>query len=96
MGYIENDRMVRVDFFAESGKWYTIEAVLWTGGYGSPVLIHEAFATSLRDHFKDNPNRLNQLDAVCLEPYHEFSHPIMLKKGSKNELAMLLIAAICN
>ena len=81
MGYSENDSMVRVDFFKSSGKWYTTEAVRWTGGY-SHIDIHEAFKRSLRDHFKDYPNRLYEMDAVCLEPYHEFSHPIQLKYGS--------------
>jgi len=78
MGYSEDDSMVRVDFFKTSGKWYTTEAVKWTGGY-KDVCIFDAFRQSLRDHFKDNPDRLEGMTAVCLEPYHEHSHPLTLK-----------------
>ena len=82
MGYTTNDAMVRVDFFKPSGKWYCTEAVLWTGDWeGNKQLIHEAFAISLLDHFKDHPTRLCEMDAVCLEPYHEYAHPIQIKAG---------------
>ena len=33
MGYSEDETMVRVDFFKPSGKWYTTEAVKWTGAW---------------------------------------------------------------
>lgn len=80
MGYTTNDSMVRVDFFKESGKWYTTEAVAWTGPFEGDSI--DAFKQSLRDHFKDEPHRLSTMDAVCLEPYHELSFPIMLRQGS--------------
>lgn len=91
MGYSVEEDMVRVDFFKPSGKWYTTEAVKWTGDCwvndphgetakrGEP--IHDAFIHSLRDHFKDCPNRLEGMDAVCLEPYHKHSFPLMCKAG---------------
>ena len=75
--YSDDPAMVRVDFFKESGKWYTTEAVKWTGGY-KDCLIHDAFAQSLRDHFAEK-RRLSDMRAICLEPYHEHSHPISLK-----------------
>lgn len=79
--YSDDETMVRVDFFKESGKWYTTEAVKWIGY--TNIAIHEAFKQSLRNHFaKDNPTRLSEMDAICLEPYHEHRHPIMLKSGS--------------
>ena len=87
MGYNTDDSYVRVDFFKPSGKWYTTEAVKWSGSYLMPSkqirgqLIHEAFAKSLRDHFKNCPNRLSEMDAICIEPYHEYAHPIQLKAG---------------
>ena len=81
MGYTEDSSMVRVDFFKPSGKWYTTEAVKWTGGY-CRTIIHDAFSESLRNHFKDRPKRLSDMDAICLEPYHDNSHPIQLKAGS--------------
>lgn len=78
MGYTADDSMVRVDFFKPCGKWYCSEAVKWTGGYGD-VEIHAAFAESLRDHLK---GRLHGMVAVCLEPYHAYAHPLMLKDWS--------------
>ena len=42
MGYIDDDSMVRVDFFKPGGKWYCTEAVKWTGGYNG-VWIYTAF-----------------------------------------------------
>lgn len=80
MGYSDDDSIIRVDFFKPSGKWYTTEAVKWTGEYSSG-LIHEEFAKSLRDHFKDNRKRLSDMDAICLKPYHQHSHPIQIKNG---------------
>lgn len=78
MGYCSDKKMVRVDFFKPSGKWYATEAVKWIG-YLEPD-IHFAFAQSLRNHFKGS-NRLSYMDAVCLKPYHKNSHPIQLKEG---------------
>jgi len=81
MGYSEDEDMVRVDFFEESGKWYTTEAVKWTGAWEGKIQpIHDAFKKSLRDHFKDIL-RLSEMDAICLQPYHEHAHPICVKNG---------------
>jgi len=88
--YSDDPAMVRVDFWKPSGKWYTTESVKWTGKYRKKNNddgwdIHEQLAKSLRDHFKDTPDRLSDMDATCLEPYHEYSHPIQLKAGSWNK-----------
>lgn len=86
MGYSDDPAMVRVDFFQPSGKWYTTEAVKWTGGWQScHGDIFSQFAQSLRDHFKNSPGRLSDMDAVCLKPYHEHEHPIQLKAGRWRE-----------
>lgn len=100
MGYSENSDMVRVDFFKSSGKWYTTEAVKWTGAWcggeydnrdksktphNRPhALPHDAFKQSLKDHF-GNKIRLVGMQAICLEPYHEFSHPISMIVPEKFE-----------
>lgn len=89
MNYSDNPAMVRVDFFKPSGKWYCTEAVKWTGAYyGSNIdgqtfssecqPIYDAFAQSLRDHLE---KRLSDMTAICLEPYHQFTHPLMIKDG---------------
>lgn len=75
--YSQDEDSVRVDFFKSGGKWYTAEAVKWTGAYRG--CIYEAFAKSLRDHLS---GRLADMDAVCLDPYHENAHPIQIKAGA--------------
>lgn len=76
--YSPDEDMVRVDFFKPSGKWYCTEAVKWTGGWPKDNLIGEAFRKSLKDHF-GGQNRMLGMDVVCLEPYHEMAHPLMIK-----------------
>ena len=78
MGYSDDSSMVRVDFFKPTGKWYCTEAVKWTGEYSGKFLIHDQFAKSLRKHLGQ---RLSDMDAVCLHPYHEHAHPIQIKSG---------------
>lgn len=92
MGYSTEENMVRVDFFKKSGKWYVTEAVkflyYFTPGSphsragGSEMDIVHAFEESLRAHLKDKEGgdglRLAGMTAVCLEPYHEHAHPLML------------------
>ena len=86
MGYNANDSYVRVDFFKESGEWHTTQAVKWTGSYLTSSeydgqLPCDAFAQSLRDHFKKCPDRLSDMDAICIEPYHEYKQPLQIKAG---------------
>ena len=79
--YSENPTSCRVDFFKESGKWYTTEAVVFNEDWksGPDNLIHDCFRRALQEHFKDQPDRLKGMIAICLEPYHEYSHPLMLR-----------------
>ncbi len=92
MGYCTDPEMVRVDFFKPSGKWYTTEAVKWTGEWSGPSLIYREFAKSLHAHFAERETqpglqhqnhrlptrRLSGMIAVCLKPYHEHKHPLMM------------------
>jgi len=70
--------MCRVDFWKESGKWYTTEAVEFgpQGFDGDAPLIHDCFREYLIKHF--GKPRLVGMRATCLEPYHKNSHPISL------------------
>ena len=72
--------MIRVDFFKPSGKWYTTEAIRWTGSWESGSVIDE-FSKSLHDHLGQ---RMSEMTAVCLEPYSKFSFPLMIKDGGWN------------
>lgn len=81
MGYTTDDSMVRVDFFKPSGKWYTTESIKWTGDYYKDNL-HDSFKKSLRESLGD---RLSDMDAVCLEPYHDMGYPLMIKNGGWNK-----------
>lgn len=74
-GYSDNSAMVRVDFFRETGKWYTTEAVEWIGYDGD---IFQEFKDSLHFHFKQT-GRLKGMWAICLEPYNKNSFPLMVK-----------------
>lgn len=84
MGYSDAENSVRVDFFKESGKWYTTEAVKWLTwkGWtpeGEGKHIHAAFAEALNAAGIGLGGRLTGMTAVCLEPYHENAHPLMVK-----------------
>ena len=79
--FIDNEKSCRVDIFKESGKWYTtiaIEFKNWShqNKDGSYNLIHEEFKNAL---YKIIDNSYNGMFAVCLEPYHELSHPLMMR-----------------
>ena len=74
--YSDKPTSVRVDFFRSTGKWYTTEAVLFDDKTYRTVSIHDAFNDALRKHLC---GRLRGCWAVCLEPYHEQEHPLMVK-----------------
>lgn len=78
--------MVRVDFFKESGKWYTTEEMEMIGGFDKTTSIHEAFIKSLGMTFPEN---YHEFIAVCLEPYHENSHPLMVMNWYNKYLAII-------
>lgn len=76
---IPND--VRVDFFKVTGKWKYTERMFWPASlWSKEILIHEAYANALYHHLKkpEGGHRMDGLVAVCLSPYHEISHPLMM------------------
>lgn len=81
MNYSRKSNQVRVDFFKESGKWYDTVKMEWLH-YGKETLIHDAFLLSLRARFTGYQG----MTAVCLEPYHEHAHPLMIKKWNEAKL----------
>lgn len=82
MGYTIKSNMVRVDFFKEGGKWYTTEEMEWDRYFSEDAygieLIYDTFKRCLDQSF---PDRYKNMIAVCLEPYHELSHPLMVKRN---------------
>jgi hypothetical protein len=82
--YTSDVTLCRVDFFRESGKWYTTEAVSfarvpWAAKHGRPL---DAFKLALELHLRlDGRLRLEGMFAVCLDPYHEHSFPLMIRVG---------------
>lgn len=74
--YSNNPAMVRVDFFKESGKWYTTEQMEMLGGWDKETLVHDVFIKALGRAF---PEHYHEFTAVCLEPYHENAYPLMVK-----------------
>lgn len=85
MGYSENDGMVQVDRFKDSGKWYDRFAIDMSGHYNSTTPVdglREALAADVRwseEYVQDCLDR--GFYFVCLEPYHQYSYPVMLKKN---------------
>lgn len=75
--YTSDERSCRVDFWKESGKWYTTEAVIFSDSEFNSKDIHGSFKKALKEHFNGNV-RMEDMRATCLEPYHAYSHPISL------------------
>lgn len=73
MGFTTKEGMVRVDRFKERGKWYDTHEVDMSKHYNADS-IHDALEECLR---RDGVS-LDGFVFVCLEPYHKFSHPVML------------------
>ena len=81
MGYTEKSESVRVDFFKESGKWHGTREMIWDrfqsqcskNDYES---IHDIFERCLSQSY---PIQYSGMYAVCLYPYHENAHPLMIK-----------------
>jgi hypothetical protein len=101
MGYSDDSRMIRVDFFQPSGKWYCTEAVKWVGEYHAPSLVHEEFALALQTHLKatsiaypPGQMRLQDMVAVCLKPYHEYQMPLMMQVSEIHDLVLRLQARL--
>lgn len=67
----EDESSTRVDIFKESGKWYTTVAVKMN--YREPI-IHDAVRKGLATRLE--PGQFSGMMAVCIEPYHEHSHPV--------------------
>lgn len=90
MHYSDKPGMVRVDFFRDSMKWYTTEAVDMTEVYQHPD-IFVAFKSVVIAHLdKTTPKfqkhrRLAGMHAICLEPYHRLSHPISFVVPERND-----------
>lgn len=83
MGYSVDSSMVRVDLFKPSGKWFTTVALRWdryrTGnpqdGSNCYEDIKDTFRRCMRMQYMDI---FNGMTAVCLHPYHEHEHPLMI------------------
>lgn len=82
MGFTIKEGMVRIDCFCNTGKWYdTLEVDM--SSYYNLSFIHDVVKYSLilsagNDEFVDNWLAQGGY-FVCLEPYHKYSHPVMLK-----------------
>lgn len=84
--YSDEPSSIRVDFFRESGKWYTTEAVFMDGPFDDGDL-YRIFIEAVVKHCQE-PNgtiRLEGMWAVCLDPYHRLEHPLMRKVPTKQE-----------
>lgn len=82
MGFIDKPEMVRVDFFsADTFKWKYTEAVDFNGLWDF-MMPEQAFALAWARHGRFQEYFI----AVCLEPYHRLSYPVMLNSLQRNVL----------
>jgi hypothetical protein len=73
--FSENPGHVRVDRFKPSGKWYDTFTIDMSERYRG--LLHNQIRLALQEKFgKDD---LGDWIYVILDPYHEHSHPQMIK-----------------
>lgn len=79
MNYSNDPAKTRIDFFRPNGKWSTTDVLDWSGAYQEPLweayprLLVEQFPDIVRQKY-DGKGYL----AVCLEPYHQYAHPLMI------------------
>lgn len=73
MYYSNKANHCRVDFFKESGKWYTTEVIVFRVEDYDSTLLQVAFKHALMDTFGDS---YSGMTAVCLDPCHKFAHPV--------------------
>ena len=73
--YTCDNRSCRVDFWKESGRWYTTGTIIFDSKDWQDTLIHVAFKRALE---KACPNNYHGMRATCLEPHHKNSHPISI------------------
>ena len=77
--------------FKDSGKWYCTESVEWKTydefSKGGKSIDH-AFAEALVHHLTGEKGkvRLQGMTAVCLDPWHEHTHPQMMKVSRAIEI----------
>lgn len=73
MNYSDKSYMCRVDFFTENGKWkYTDEIDLCS--IWNDSILTDAFAKKMIEL-----GRYKGLIAICLDPYHQHSFPLMYR-----------------
>lgn len=80
MNYSDYPYQCRLDIFKPSGKWHMTTVIeLDDGLYHEPIIqnavikgIEKAMGVG---YIETHPG----WSAVCLEPYHENTHPIMIK-----------------
>ena len=91
--YSNNPAICRIDLFLRSGKWYATGSInmekFYTASIHSAVftacveshelgeLVHEGWPLITDPETWVNEGGM----IICLQPYHQYSHPIMLKES---------------
>jgi hypothetical protein len=89
MAFTTNEGRVRVDFFKPSGKWYGTASVDMSAHFKGVIgdcLREACVVEAARGEGSEWGHTFTPQDwvadggtIVCLEPYHEHSHPLMIK-----------------
>lgn len=75
--YSRDPENCRIDIFRESGKHYTTIQIRINGFDYNHSSTKEAVRKNLYEELGDN--QYAGFLAVCLEPYHKNSHPVMFE-----------------
>jgi hypothetical protein len=72
--YVDDPYSCRIDIFKPSGRWYSTESIRFREDDYFNKDIFKAFKNALDDYnIKDYGDGYF---VVCLDPYHENSHPL--------------------
>ena len=83
MHYADSTYMVRGDFFKDTDKWYTTEAISMEHCWDITTAVHAvAAAWWVHDHFTQSPG----FRLVVLEPCHRNAHPVMIRMENLDAL----------
>ena len=86
MGFSVDSADVRVDFFSQGGKWRETVVLKWDRYQSTddrqPKFedIQDTFRRCLDEQF---PSRYTDCIVICLEPCHEYQHPLMCNRSRK-------------
>ena len=78
-GFSLNPQIVRIDLFNENYKWYTTLELKWDRYNDKTDSNYEHIIDTFKRCMKEQHPSYKSYYAICLSPYHEFAHPLMVE-----------------